>query len=52
MLNPKIRIDKDLYYQLQQFALKKHKNSRSAKTEVDEAVRQYLAKQQDQEKEN
>lgn len=46
------RIDKDLYIQLQKFAHKKHKSFRCAKTEIDEAVKQYLANQQDPEKEN
>lgn len=45
------RINKELYNQLQEFAFQKHKNARSAKTELDEAVKEYLAKQQDQEKE-
>ncbi len=46
------RIDKKLYHQLQEFAFKKHKNFRSAKTVIDQAVKQYLANQQDPEKEN
>lgn len=51
MTSVQTRIDKELYNQLQAFAFKKHKNFRSAKTELDEAVKEYLAKQ-DQEKEN
>ena len=45
------RIDKDLYHQLQEFSLRKNRNARCAKTELEKAVKEYLAKQQDQEKE-
>ncbi len=46
------RIDKELYNQLQEFSFKKHRNARSAKTELEKAVKKYLAEQQDQEKED
>ena len=46
------RINKDLFNQLQEFAFQKHRNARSAKTELEEAVKEYLANQQDQEKED
>ncbi len=39
------RIDKDLFYQLQEFSLRKNRNARSAKTELEKAVKEYLAKQ-------
>ncbi len=38
------RIDKELYNQLQEFSLQKHRNARSTKTELEEAVKQYLKK--------
>ena len=44
-------IDKELWNKLQEFALKKYGNTRSTKIELEEAVRQYLANQQEQEKE-
>ncbi len=44
------RIDKELYNQLQELAFQKHKNARSAKTELEEAVKKYLAEQEEQEK--
>lgn len=47
-----VKIDKEIYRDLQEFAYKKHKSFKCAKTEFEEAVRQYLARQQEQEKEN
>lgn len=43
------RINKDLYNQLQEFAFQKHRNTRSAKTELEEAVKAYLTNQKEQE---
>ncbi|MHA1407952.1 MAG: hypothetical protein ACTSSG_11320 [Candidatus Heimdallarchaeaceae archaeon] len=45
------RINKELYHQLQKLAFQKHKNARSTKTELEKAVKEYLAKHE-QEKEN
>ncbi len=44
------RIDKKLYNQLQEFAFHKHRNARSAKVELEEAVKKYLTNQLKQEK--
>ena len=51
MSSTQVRIDKELYHKLQVHAYNKHKNFRCLKKEVDEAVKEYLAKQQDLEKE-
>ncbi len=51
MSTTSVKIDKEIYRDLQAFAYKKHKNFRCVRTELDEAVKQYLA-EQDPEKEN
>ncbi len=52
MSSTQTRIDKELYEKLKRFAYKKHKSFRCAKTEIDEAVKHYLANQEEQDKEN
>ena len=47
-----VKIDKKIYCDLQAFAFKRHRNFRCVRTELDEAVKQYLANQQDPEKED
>lgn len=50
MSSTQTRIDKELYNQLKELAFQKHKNFRSLKIEVDAAVREYLAKHENQDK--
>lgn len=52
MTSTSVKINKNLFNQLQDFTYKKHKSFRCVKIELDEAVKEYLANQQDQEKEN
>ncbi|MHA1401558.1 MAG: hypothetical protein ACTSQE_14505 [Candidatus Heimdallarchaeaceae archaeon] len=47
MSTTSVKIDKEIYRDLQAFAYKKHKSFKCAKTELEEAVKQYLAEQQD-----
>ena len=51
MTSIQVRIDKELYHKLQTHAYNKHRNFRSLKKEVEEAVKEYLAKQEEIEKE-
>lgn len=51
MSTTSVKIDKEIYRDLQEFAYRKHKNFRCVRTELDEAVKQYLA-EQDPEKED
>lgn len=50
MSTTSVKIDKEIYRDLQEFAYNKHKSFKCAKTELEEAVKEYLANQQEQEK--
>lgn len=46
MSTTSVKIDKEIYKNLQDFAYKKHKSFRCVKTELNEAVKQYLESQE------